>query len=149
MGFIESATEGAFRQTVDRVERKLDYGSYQDARPAIDPKMQAEFFAESAAGRTDEIYRQCLEHHGFVWVPIEKLKTLPRMVATLEGQWRSTKLRPALAFTPRDLTMGFPGMGDMKPAEQLHKYLEDYKMQLRLKKGRLPKEALKRARDRR
>lgn len=147
MGFIESATEGAFRQTVERVERKLDYGSY-NVRPEIDRKQQAEFFADSQAGRTDELYRQCLEHHGFVWMPVEKLRTLPGMVATLEGQWRSTNLKPALAFTPRDLTMGFPGMGDMKPAEQLHKYLEDYKLQLRHRKGRVPKEALKRLRDR-
>jgi hypothetical protein len=159
MGFIEhavqeaTAAERALEETLRKIARGTDFGA-ENQQPEIDPKQQAEFFGVQQQGRTGEIYRQCLEYHGFVWVPVEKLRMLPGLVTVLEGQWRWPRVnRALLAFTPTDLTTGFPGMAGTSPAEQLDKYLRDYKLQLRLRRERqAPKEAkaaLRRFRDRR
>lgn len=159
MGFIEhavqeaTAADRALEETLRKISRDTDFGAVNQ-QPEIDRKQQAEFMGVQQQGRTSEIYRQALEYHGFVWVPVEKLRMLPGLVTTLEGQWRWPNMKQArLAFTPTDLTTGFPGMAGTSPAEQLDKYLRDYKMQLQLRRERqTPKEAkaaLRRFRDRR
>jgi hypothetical protein len=140
MGFVQTAAEGAFGITLDRLRRGVDLGQ-GDPRPELDLAQQRDFLAEQAGGRTDEPYRQCLLYHGFRWYPLPELRKLPGAYGKLEGEWRSTKLR--LAFTVQDLTGGFP----TGPAK-LDEYLRDHRLVVAVSRGRVPKEALTRARRR-
>lgn len=131
MGFIDEAADKAYRATMDRVASKLDYG-YEDPRPALDTKQQREFLEEASQGKNDEPYRQALEHHGFKWYPLEKLALMPGTTLKTEGEWRNDRLK--LAYTPRDLTTGFP-----QGPEQFDRYLREEKMRLQVSKGRVSK----------
>jgi len=142
MGFIESAAEGAFQLTKDRIERKLDYG-YENQRPDFDPKQAKEFLDALGQGKDDEAYRQCLEYHGFRWYPLEQIiaSDLPGAAGKKEGEWRNGRLK--LAFTPRDLATGFP----MGP-ESLDRYLRERKAEAKVAAGAMPKQALREMRKR-
>ncbi len=143
MGFIETAAEGAFQMTKDRIERKLDYG-YENQRPDLDPKQQKEFLDALGEGKTDEPYRQCLQYHGFNWYPLEQIiaKNLGGDNAgKKEGEWRNGRL--GLAFTPRDLTTGFP-----TGPEALDRYIKERKLEAKIAAGKMPKAALREMRKR-
>jgi hypothetical protein len=149
MGFIERAAletnAGAeLEKTLDRIKQGTDYGT--DAVRPFDPKQAKEWQEELAEGKSAEIYRQCLESHGFVWWPLSRLQAqaLPGVMLLTEGQWRNLRLKPALAFTPKDLTSGFP-----TGPESLDRFIREHKLAAQIKKGRAPKEALTRARQRR
>ena len=140
MGFVEQAARGAYEATMDRVVQKLDYG-YENQRPAIDEKQRQEFLAEHGDGKSDEAFRQALSYHGFVWWPVERLALLPGPLKT-EGEWRNDKLK--LAYTPNDLTTGWPG-----GPEDFDRFLREEKLKRQATKGKVAKQDLKRARQRR
>lgn len=142
MGFIqraviETASEGALGLSLDRIRRNEDHGQF-NPRPQFDPKQEAELRAQQRDGRTDEIYRQCLAHHGFVWYPVEQLPMLEGGVYRAEGEWRHRRLR--LAFTPQDLTSGFP------TAEALERYVTDQILLAKTRTGRVSKADLRKSR---
>jgi len=140
VGFIEKAATGAYEATMDRVVTKLDYG-VQDQRPGIDEQQRREFLAEHSDGKTDESFRQALSYHGFVWWPVERLALLPGPLKT-EGEWRNDKLK--LAYTPSDLTTGWPG-----GPEAFDRYIREEKLKRQATKGKVTKQDLVRARQRR
>lgn len=131
MPFIEEAAVGAFQATMERIESKLDYG-YENPRPELDVKQQREFLEEQSQGKGDEPYRQALEYHGFKWYPLEKLALMPGTTLKTEGEWRSDRLK--LAFTPRDLTTGFP-----QGPEQFDRHIREEIMRRQVAKGRVSK----------
>lgn len=139
MGFIQYAADGAADIAVQRVRDNKDHGSF-NPRPEIDRQQQAELQEAQRGGRTDEIYRQCLTYHGFRWFTVEQLPMLEGGVYRAEGEWRHAKLK--LAFTPRDLASGYP----LGP-ESLDTFLRDQKMALAVSKGRVPKQLLRKARE--
>lgn len=144
MGFIQNAAEGALGLSLDRVRRGEDHGEF-NVRPDFDPKQAAELQAEQRDGRTVEAYRPVLEHFGFVWREIQQLPALEGnefrtdLVYRTEGEWRHPRLK--LAFTPTDLTTGFPG-----GPESLHTYLQDQVLAAKSRAGRLPQSDLRRSR---
>lgn len=144
-GFVEDAVEGALGLSLDRIRRGVDYG-YENQRPELDEKQQAEFIGEQAQGRTDEAYRQSLEFHDFTWWPLQKIHSLPGTRLMTEGEWRNDKLQ--LAFTPNDLAMGFPGTPSMTAAEQFDRHIRDVKMVNAEKRGKITKAILRAARRR-
>jgi hypothetical protein len=140
VSFIVDAATGAFDQTIDRIRRNEDHGGF-NVRPKLDPQQQAELHADQCQGRTDEIYRQCLTYHGFVWREVEQLPMLEGGVYRKEGEWRHAKLR--LAFTPTDLASSFP-LG----AESLDTYLRDEMLKRQVTRGRVAKADLRKSRSR-
>lgn len=139
-GFIENAATGAFEATMDRVVQKLDYG-YENQRPTIDPKQQAEFLAEHGGGKTDERFHQALGYHGFVWWTVDRLALLPGPLKT-EGEWRNDRMK--LAYTPNDLTTGWPA-----GPEAFDRFIREEKLKRQATKGKVSKQDLQRARQRR
>ncbi len=150
MGFLEraavdaSAADGTLAQTLDRIRAGTDFSA--NPTPAFDPKQAKDWQDANAQGRTDEPYRQALLYHGFVWWPLAKLQAqgLPGGHLLTEGQWRNLKLDPPMGFTPRDLALGFP-----EGPESFDKFIREHKLAMAVKRGRVPKEALVRARRRR
>lgn len=146
MGFIQTAAEGALDLSLDRVRRGADHGEF-NPRPDFDPKQAAELQAEQRDGRTAEAYRPVLEHHGFVWREIAQLPALEGnefrtdLVYRTEGEWRHRKLR--LAFTPTDLTTGFPG-----GPPDLDQYLKDAVLAAKTRAGRVTQADLRKSRRR-
>lgn len=140
MGFIETAARGSFEATMDRVTQKLDYG-VTNPRPDIDEKQRQEFLAEHGDGKTDEAFHQALKYHGFVWWTLERLALLPGPLKT-EGEWRNDKLK--LAYTPSDLTTGWPG-----GPEAFDRFVREEKLKRATTKGKASKQDLQRARQRR
>jgi len=131
MSFIHSAAEGALALTLDRVKAGTDHGQF-NVRPEMDIKQQADLLAQQADGRQAEIYRQCLEYHGFRWHDLETLPMLEGGVARTSGEWRHPRMQ--LAFTPQDLVSGFP----LGP-ESLDSYLRDRRVELKIQAGRVKK----------
>lgn len=149
MGFIERAAidtnAGAkLEETLDRIRKGTDFGT--DAVRPFDPKQAKEWQEELADGKTSALFRQTLEFHGFAWWPLSRLQAqaLPGVMLLTEGQWRNLRLKPPLAFTPKDLTTGFP-----TGPEALDRFIREHKLTAQIKKGRAPKEALTRFRQRR
>lgn len=146
MGFIdEAARSTAFAETIERVGKKLEYGGYEDQRRAFDPKQAKEWREAQSNGRTSDAFRQCLEYHRFAWWPLERLQALalPGVALLTEGQWKSTRLKPALAFTPADLTTSFPS-----GPESLDRYLREYELAMQVRLGKVDKKDLAKARRR-
>ncbi len=151
MGFLEQAAVDAarsgdkeFAETLDRIRRGED-ATNTVTKPIFDPKQAREWQDDNAQGRTDEPYRQCLEYHGFQWWPLARLQALqlPGVELKTEGEWRWPNPTPLLAFTPRDLATGFP-----EGPESLDRYLRDYKLQAKLRAGKISKQDLIRSRER-
>ena len=140
MGFIQYAADAAADLAVQRVRDNKDHGLF-NPRPEVDRKQQAELLEAQRGGRTDEIYRQCLEYHGFVWLTVEQLPMLEGGVYREEGEWRHAKLK--LAFTPGDLAAHFPA-----GPESLDRFIRDQKLAARVTKGKVEKRALRETRNR-
>jgi len=97
--------ERAFQQTMERVRNHEDYGLTQQ-QPAFDPKQRDELVAMMSDGRKEEHFLQVLRYFRFVWRAADTLPLADGFRAQ-EGRWENKKLR--MAFTPEDLTTGFPG----------------------------------------
>lgn len=136
MGFIEDAAVSSLELTQDRIRQDRDYGQ-MEIRPQVDPKQHAEFLAQQRGGRTDQVYRQCLEYHGFRWVPAPFLAPYENFSAHMEGEWRHDRMQ--LAFTPTDLASSFPG-----GAQDLDRYVRQEKMKRQVTRGKMPKQEYRR-----
>lgn len=147
MGFITDGVQAALDLSLDRVRRNQDHGQF-NPRPATDPKQQSEFLDEARGGRTDELYRQCLEFHGFRWYEPGQLPMLEGSLERLssihrsEGEWRHATLK--LGFTPTDLASGFP-----KGPESLDTYIRDEKLKAKVQQGKVAQSDLRKSRLRR
>jgi len=115
---------------LERIRRREDHG-FQVQQPDFDPKQRREMVAEMSDGRTEEQFLQVLRYFNFRWRPS---LTLPMVdgVRAQEGRWENAKLR--MAFTPEDLTTGFPG----GPA-QFDAWVRDQVARRRMQRARVPK----------
>lgn len=90
---------------MERVRNNEDYG-LTEQQPAFDPKQRDELVAMMSDGRKEEHFVQVLRYFRFEWRASETLPMFDGFRAQ-EGRWENKKL--GMAFTPEDLTTGFPG----------------------------------------
>lgn len=119
-----------FALALERVRRRRDHG-LDTQQPDFDPKQRREMIAEMSDGRKEEQFLQVLRYYRFEWRSSRMLPVVDGYRAQ-EGRWENKKL--GMAFTPEDLTTGFPG-----GPQQFDAWMRTQIAQRRMHHKRLPK----------